>query len=245
MKGFIGVVFLALAGMMGGCGDVSSSAQSGFPSLEASVSGGDCEEGVILFENTPSPGGAYIFGDIESVEPILDGVRAHGNVGGDETYIDKEQYSCENFGIAALRLRLSNVRSAWDELAGDVVVDITATSLRGLTTSPRIEAGTQKLQWAVSKGQKAKFPGVGDRIGLPIYGTAHGDHLASAFHEVMEVHEDGTITRHLGSDCVAFDEQKFPTEEAVIAELKNNPDYATLDLGNDYTWRTTSICVQD
>lgn len=233
-------VLLAWGSM--GCDNVYDSAKPGFPSIDSSGPGGDCEEDLRLFDTFPPPGTTYLFGDIESVEPILDGVRAHGNAGAGEDYMNEKEYTCDSFGIAALRITFSNVKAPWDGAPTTAVVDVTATSLDSLTTSPRIQKGTHKLQWSVSEGKKPRFPGRGDRIGVAIYGKAHGDHLATSFRQVLEVHEDGTVTRHLGGDCVAFDAQRYPTEEAVLTALRENPDYATLDLTEDYTWRTTSIC---
>lgn len=232
--------FLALgtALVFPACGaSVTDKARDGFPNGPDSSSV-LCAEVSDVFPADALNGQGYFFGDIVGMEPILDRVRQNTHQTG--VYLS-ETYACSDYGLAALRMTFTNVQASWDSELRDLEVLVRAEDLARLDTSPVIDPKTHGLMWATREGTRATFPGKGTRVGMPVKGSAGGGYVGR-FVNVMEVARDGRATLHYQQDCNDFYPERFPTESAVLAQLRGLEDASEIDFSQDLSWYVTSIC---
>lgn len=222
------------------CGDsISQTARNGFPGTDQGGDIFDCSDIRRTFEGTQAGGSGYFFGEIVSVEPILDGVRL--NTSQRNTYLDETTYSCSDYGLAALRMTFTNVEASWDESLDTLEVLFRAESFLDLNTSPQIDPRTHELVWSTDGNTRARFPGKGTRLGAWVRGSTNGS-IVGSFSDVLEVHRDGTVTMHYGRPCADFDAERFSTEKAVLEQLRGLDDASDLDFSQDLQWYVTSVC---
>ena len=229
---------LGAALVLSGCGDsMSNSARNGFPGK----TGGpivDCDTvGWILPEDS-FDGRGYFFGDIVSMEPVLDGVRQ--NTHARDVYLS-DTYECSDYGLAALRMTFKNVQASWDSELRELEVLVDSESLSALDTHPVIDPQTHKLVWGTREGSSATFPGKGTRIGIPVRGSQGGVFIGS-FLNLLEVHADGNLTLHYVGMCTAYDPEERLTETSVLAHARALEGADVIDFSQDLRWHATSIC---
>lgn len=238
MKYGFSSALLSTALLLSGCGDsISNSARNGFPGMRGGPLG-DCDTVEWIIPKESFEGRGYFFGDIVSMEPVLDGVRQNTHT--PDVYLG-DTYECSDYGLAALRMTFKNVQASWDHELRDLVVLVDSLSLSFLDTHPVIDPQTHKLLWGTRDGSRATFPGKGTRIGIPVRGSQGGVFIGS-FANLLEVHRDGSLTLRYVGECTAYDPDEHLTETSVLARARALEDADVIDFSEDLRWYATSIC---
>lgn len=238
MLSFVAATTAAI--LLQGCGGVSSSPRSGFPTQEEGEDY-DCGEIYWLLEDTYTTGSGWFFGTITGMEPLLEGMRADTDRTGE--YASDDTFDCPSYGDAALRIHFKDVDASWENAPKELSVDFPVETFGQLDTAPAIDPDTHQLVWSTDGIKRATFPGAGTRMGLEVVRLSD-DSYTGWFSDLFESNSKKKLTFHYRSSCVSVHEDKFQTEDDVLTAARKLEGAETLVKRprEDYAWSLTSVC---